>query len=127
MKKILTLLLVAVMCITCVACGAAKEDIKKELIGTWYYDSYASAVGEHCHQIYKFQDNDKVEVSWINDESPSKSSVKNAMYSVENDHITITYYDGSKSKTIDFTFENNKLKLIDRGTDGSISQKLTKK
>ena len=128
MKKIIITLLILTLCaVSMIGCGATNDEIKSELRGTWYYDSYASVTGEHCHQIYEFNEDDKVEVSWVNDESPSKSSYKNAMYSIEQDHIAIIYYDGSKQTTIDFVYKNGKLQLFDRGSDGSIDRELNKK
>lgn len=127
MKKIISILLILVLSASVLAgCGSNKEKIKEELRGTWSYDSYASFTNEHCHQVYEFHSDGTVDDSWIVDETPSKSSFKEAMYTIEKDYIAIIYLDGSKQAKIDYSFKNGELKLFDRGTDGSIEKELKK-
>ena len=126
MKKIITILLALVMSIsTLTACGSNTKEIEEELRGIWSYDKYASAVDEHCHQIYKFDGDGNVESSWVNDEAPSKNSHHTGTYKIEDKKIIIEYSDDAESSTIEYSHNNGNLKLFDKG-DGSLEEELTK-
>lgn len=129
MKKSWKLFLVSAMCLfLLIGCGSKSEEIKEELRGTWSYDFYASAVDQHCHQIYEFSP-DSVEVSWINDEVPEKNTFHTGTYKIDENKkkISITFDDGSKSNIIEYSYNNGKLKLFDKGTDGSVEEELIRK
>lgn len=128
MKKVITIMLALVMVIsTLTACGSSNaKEIAEELRGTWGYDKYASAVDEHCHQIYKFDGDGTVESGWINDEAPSKNSYHIGTYKIEGKKIIIEYNDGKESSTIEYSYNNGNLRLFDKGEDGSIEEELTR-
>ena len=127
MKKIITIMLALIMAIsTLTACGSPNaKEIEEELRGTWSYDKYASAVDEHCHKIYKFKGDGKVESGWINHDAPSKNNYHSGTYKIKGKKIIIEYSDGEESSTIEYSYNNGNLKLFDKG-DGSLEEELTK-
>ena len=124
MKKIISILFVAVLCLSIFSgCGESKaeqeaklkEEIKEELRGEWSYDYYAVYVDEHCTKTYNFKGNGHVESSWVNIESPSKSSYHEGTYEIKDKTIEIKYNDGSEGDRIEFSYNNGNLKLFDNG------------
>lgn len=125
MKKIFTFLTIFTLAISMLtACGSNEKEIKEALRGTWGYDVYATALGEKCHQIYKFSNDDTVEAAWINDDASSKNSFHMGTYKIEKDKIVITYPD-REDITIEYSYNNGNLKLFDKG-DGSLDNELHK-
>lgn len=127
MKKVFSLILALVMCLSLCACGAnkekVKEEIQNELKGIWEYSWYASAAGFECSVFYQFGDSGSMTETNVRN---GKETVNHGYYIVTDDVIEIYYAGESEVKAeLTYTYEDGELSLVNYG-DGTISNSYTK-
>lgn len=114
MKKMISLLLAFVLCLSLCACGKTVEDIKKDVSGVWSYSWYASAVNMDCCSVYIFSNDGKVTHFTVRGDNHSEA--RYGTYKVQDKNIAIDL-DGNEIE-LDVAYKGNTLTLINTG-DGS--------
>lgn len=123
MKRKISLLLVCmILAISLCACGNT-DDVKDAIRGKWSY--CVASIDGACYQIFDFDKDGTVEVSWINSGNSSKNSYHSGTYTIKKDTVVIKY-DGREDEVLDYTYKNDKLTLFDKGSDGSLNYELNK-
>lgn len=106
MKKVLSLILSLVMCLSLCACGGSTDSIEKALQGKWIAETGDGG-------IYTF-DNGRFTCETLI--SGLNLGVKEGSYKVSNNAIKLSYDNGVKSE-LKFTYENDTLSI-----DGLLEQ-----
>ena len=124
MKRKISLLLVCmILVISLCGCGNTYH-VKDAIRGKWYY--CVVSIDGACYQIFDFEKDGTVEVSWINSGDSSKDSYHDGKYSIKKDTVVIKYDDGTNNDVLDYTYKNDTLTLFDTGSDGSLNNELKK-
>ena len=99
MKRKISLLLVCmILAISLCACGNT-DHVKDAIRGKWYY--CVVSIDGACYQIYAFEKDGTVEVSWINSGNSSKNSYDRGTYTIKKDTVNIKYNNGREDEVLD--------------------------
>ncbi|MBQ3162830.1 MAG: lipocalin family protein [Oscillospiraceae bacterium] len=122
-KNAIIVLLTIVMTISLVGCGNTGK-VKKQLSGSWGYQ--IMSINGPCYQFYIFSSDNTYQKKWVNENAPKKNSESEGTYKIEGTQIILTESDGDIDTIIEYSLENDTLKLTDTNSDGSGNHKLTR-
>ena len=99
MKKIITLILVAIMCLSLVACGSNEDNINDALQGSWV--ASWTAMGQNISRYYTFKGNTYTTggVAIL-----GELDTKTGTFEIKDSTIKLIPDDGSESSELDFTY-----------------------
>ena len=125
-RNLLVLVLAALMIFAMVGCGKSEQIklVEKKICGSWGYVVYS--IDGPCYQFYIFSSDGKYEAIWENENAPSKSSESSGKYEVEEKKITLYKSNGDVETVIEYTLDGDELKLVDKYSDGSGDNELTR-
>ncbi len=122
MKKITAVIIALSFCFPCLfSCGNNYDEIRDELRGTWGFDFEAYIGMGHC--TLEFTSNTVEYNCWYTGGYDSHYT-HNGTYEITKDEIIITYKTNNEIDKIDYSYNNGKLKLFYRGSDGSYNEEL---
>lgn len=121
LKQFISLMVVAVLIISLVGCANTSK-VKEQLCGPWGYE--VESINGKCYQFYIFSSDNTYQSVWENVNAPSKNSESKGEYKIEKDKIILTKDDGNLDSVIEYSFEDDKLTLIDKHSDNSGNREL---